>query len=124
MCWFSVSSVIMHELSVMSYLLDTVEAEAQQHAARKVLSINVVMGQRASMVDDSMLFYFDMLTPGTVAEGARLNLRRTEMRFHCERCASDYAPSGDDFCCPTCNTVGQVTDDGSELLIESMEIET
>lgn len=114
----------MHELSVMSYLLETVEEQAQLAGANKVLSINLVIGERASVFDDSLLFYFDLLTPGTLAEGARLHVRRTAMRFHCERCANDYERVGDDFRCPGCHTVGQVTDDGSELLIESIEVET
>lgn len=114
----------MHELSVMGYLLETVEEQAQLIGAKKVLAINLVLGERASIFDDSLLFYFDLLTPGTVAEGAQLHVRRTELRFHCDRCASDYARVGDDFRCPSCHTVGQVTDEGSELLIESMEVET
>jgi len=114
----------MHELSVMTYMLETVEAHAQRIGAKKVLAINLVIGERTSIIDDSILFYFDALTPGTVAEGAHLNVRRTRMQFHCAACDADYTPSGADFQCPRCQTVGQVTDDGSELLIESMEVET
>jgi hydrogenase nickel incorporation protein HypA/HybF len=114
----------MHELSVMNYLLEAVDQKAQSMGASKVLAINLVIGERAGIVDDSLLFYFDMLTPGTVVEGARLNVRRTEMRFHCEQCGRDYPRVGDDFRCPECQTVGQVTDDGSELLIESIMVET
>lgn len=114
----------MHELSVMAYLLETVEGRAQEIGATRVLAINLVVGERTSIVDDSLLYYFDMLTPGTLAEGAELNVRRTTMRFRCARCAADYRPTGIDFQCPRCDTVGEVTDDGSELLIESMEVET
>jgi hydrogenase nickel incorporation protein HypA/HybF len=113
----------MHELSVMSYLLETVQAEAAERGARKILAVNLVMGDRASVVDDSLLFYFDLLAPGTLAEGAQLNVRRTAMRFCCERCQADYSPRGADFACPSCGTVGRVTDDGSELLIESIELD-
>src|ERR1043165_2868073 len=114
----------MHELSVMSYLLETVEEKAREIGARRVLAINLVLGERASVIDDSLLFYFDYLTPGTLAEGARLNVRRTPMRFHCAGCAQDYSPVDDTFRCPTCGTVGRVTADGSELLIESIEVES
>lgn len=114
----------MHELSVMSYLLDAVETRARELEAKQVLAINVVMGDRSSFVDDSLLFYFDMLTPGTLAEGARLNVRRTPMVFYCALCDADYTPTGANFECPTCGVVGRVTDEGSELLIESIEIET
>jgi hydrogenase nickel incorporation protein HypA/HybF len=115
----------MHELSIMTYLLEAVEEQAQQLGASKVRSINLVMGERAGM-DDSLLFYFDLLTPGTLAEGAQLHIRRTTMRFHCEPCDSEYSPalSRGDFSCPRCGSVGRLTDDGSNLLIESIEIET
>ena len=114
----------MHELSIMSYMLEVVEEQAQAVGASKVLAINLVIGERSSIIDDSLLFYFDMLTPGTRAEGARINIRRTRMRFHCDPCDDDYSPTGADFRCPHCGTVGRVTADGSELLIESIEVET
>ncbi len=107
----------------MTYMLETVEAHARRIGAKKVLAINLVIGERTSIIDDSILFYFDALTPGTVAEGAQLNVRRTRMQFHCAACDADYTPSGADFQCPRCQIVGRVTDDGSELLIESMEVE-
>ncbi len=114
----------MHELSVMAYMLERVETHADRLGATKVVAVNLVVGERSSFVDDSLLFYFDLLTPGTRAEGARLNLRRTRMRCHCPRCDSDFHPTGVDFRCPQCATVGQVTDDGSEMLIESLEVAT
>ena len=114
----------MHELSVMSYMLDTIEQQAQQSGARKVLAINLVVGERASFVDASLLFYFDMLTPGRLSAGAKLNIHLTPMRFHCATCDDDYAPATGSFRCPECGAIGQVTSDGCELLIESMEIET
>lgn len=81
----------MHEFSFMTYLLDTVEEQASRLGGRKVIAINLALGERSG-IDDSLLFYFDQLTLGTLAEGARLNIRRTAMRFRCERCERDYAP--------------------------------
>lgn len=113
----------MHEVSVMTALLESVEAHAARIGAKKILAINLVIGERASIIDDSLLFAFDLLTPGTLAEGAALNVRRTQMRFRCAPCDEDYHRAGADFRCPRCGAVGRVTDEGSELLIESMEVE-
>jgi len=79
---------------------------------------------RVRNVDDSLRFYFEMLAPGTLVEGAALNLARTSLRFHCPQCEREYQPNGFDFLCPSCGTLGDVIDDGSDLLIESLEIET
>lgn len=115
----------MHEFSIMSYLLEAVEEQARQLKARRVLAINLVLGERAG-IDDSLLFYFDQMTPGTITEGAILNIRRTTMKFHCAACDVDYSPvpARADFACPTCGKVGQLVDDASELLIESIEIQS
>ena len=114
----------MHELSMMRQLLARVEEHAERLGARQVAAINLVVGERAGFVDDALLFAFELLTPGTVAEGARLNVRRPPMRFLCPRCRADYHPGGADFRCPRCGTVGQDSGEGSELLIESLEIAT
>ena len=113
----------MHELTVMSHLLDRVETHAERLNARKVVGINLVVGDRSSFVDDSLLFYFEMMTPGTVAEGAQLKVRRTRMRCFCSRCVTEYQPDGFGYACPTCGMVGEVTNEGTEFLIESLEIE-
>ena len=113
----------MHEFGVMTYLLSAVEEEAQALHATRVLAINLVIGDRASIVGDSLAFYFDMLTPGTVVEGAQLNIRRVPTRFYCSGCANTYEPAGADFRCPDCDGIGQMTDEGSEFLIESIVIQ-
>lgn len=113
----------MHEFSVMSYLLDTVETQAQALNAARVLAINLVIGDRSSIVDDSLMYYFDMMTPGTLVEGAQVNIRRVPTRFVCRTCGTTYQPRGEDFCCPTCGGFGEITDEGSEFLLESIVIE-
>ncbi len=114
----------MHEYSIMCYLLEAVEEQAKKSNATRVLAINLQVGERAG-IDDSLAFYFEQMTPDTIIEGARLNIRRTAMKFHCEKCDDDYqpSPSRGDFACPRCGEVGKLVSDGSELLIESIEIE-
>ncbi len=114
----------MHELSIMAYLLEAVEEKAHEMGARRVQAINLVVGQATGAVNDSLQFYFDMLTPDTLSQGARLNIRRTYMTFHCEGCHEEYTPEVGGFECPRCGLVGQLANDASELQIESIEIES
>ncbi|MEO5951860.1 MAG: hydrogenase maturation nickel metallochaperone HypA [Chloroflexia bacterium] len=113
----------MHELSIMSYLLDAVETKAKEMGASRVRAINLVVGERTGALDDSLLFYFDMLTPQTVVEGAKLNIRRTRMVFRCAECEEDYTPEVGGFDCGRCGVVGQMIYEASELLLESIEVE-
>ena len=112
----------MHEISVVTYLLETVEEQARQHGANRVLEVNLVIGERASIVDDSLFFYFDMLTPGTLAEGAKLITHRVPSQFSCLACGKTYI-AGDDFRCPHCGGLGHIDPQGSEFYIDTIEIE-
>lgn len=114
----------MHEMSIAAALLDTIEAHRVEHGAVRVLAVNLVVGERAGIVDDSLRFAFELLTEGTPVEGATLTLRRTALRFHCDGCQRDYEPAVFAFDCPGCGAVGRLVDDGSALLLESLEIET
>ena len=114
----------MHELSIASYLLEAVTDQAQQSGAQRVTAINLLVGERAGIVEDSLRFCFDLLAPDTIADGAMLNLQLLPMRFYCQPCAADYAPrTGNEFTCPRCGQYGNVVDDGAELVIESLEVQ-
>lgn len=114
----------MHEFAITAQLLEQVERAAQQQGASHVLAVNVIAGERAGIVLDSMQFYFDELARGTVAQGAQLAVEYTPLRFHCESCAQDYIPRGEHFECPRCKMVGQLADDGTALVIQSIQVET
>jgi len=114
----------MHELSIASYLVEAVAEQAQQVGADRVLAINLLVGDRAGIVDDSLRFSFELLAAETLVAGARLNIRRSPMRFRCDECNSEYIPHDGMFHCPDCASMGRVVDDGSTLLIESIEVET
>jgi hydrogenase nickel incorporation protein HypA/HybF len=113
----------MHEFSVATQLLEGLEAKARELGATRIVAINLVIGDRASIVDESFRFYLEALAPGTLAEGAQLNVRRVTTRFHCAICDTHYTPGGGHFHCPTCGATGHVTEEGSEFLVESIEIE-
>lgn len=111
-----------HELSITSHLLGMIEQEAANVSARRVVDINLVIGDRTDVVDDSLRFCFELLAADTVAEGARVHIRRSPSRFRCAR-DGDYTPTSHDFRCPRCQEVGTMTEAGSELLVESIEVE-
>jgi hydrogenase nickel incorporation protein HypA/HybF len=113
----------MHELSIATYLIEEVERQARQHGARRIHAINLVVGTRSGVVEDSLRFGFELLAAGSLVEGAQINTRLAPMRFECAACGDAYTPAETDFRCPRCGRLGALADDGSALLIESIEIE-
>jgi hydrogenase nickel incorporation protein HypA/HybF len=107
----------------MTQLLEMVQGEAARVGAQRVVDINLVIGDRTNVVDDSLLFCFELLAADTVAEGAQIHIRRTVTEFQCQRDGS-YTPADHDFRCPRCQEVGRMTERGSELVVESIEVET
>ncbi len=109
----------MHELPVTEEILSI----AAKHAdGRRVLAIHLVIGELTSFIDDAIQFYFDLLAPGTVAEGAKLHFRRVPVRFRCRACETHFAPANHDWHCPACGALGGEVVAGKEFFVESIEV--
>ena len=62
----------MHELPITKGILSIALETSQNHGSRRVTAIDIVIGQLSSIVDDSIQFYFDALSEGTLTEDAQL----------------------------------------------------
>lgn len=113
----------MHELSITQHVLKIVEEHAQKAGAKRVTVIHLVIGQLTGFVDDSIQFYFDLLSPGTLAAGARLDIQRIPAQLRCRACGQEFALVDKRWACPHCSAVGGEVVRGREFLIQSIEIE-
>ncbi|HEX2908914.1 MAG TPA: hydrogenase maturation nickel metallochaperone HypA [Phototrophicaceae bacterium] len=110
----------MHELPVTQSVLEI----ALNHAAsaRRITDIYLVVGQLASFVDDSIQFFWDMISEDTIAQGAQLHFRREPAVMQCYDCGHRYYLGGD-FSCPNCSSDMVAVESGEEFYIESIEVE-
>ncbi len=83
----------MHELPVTQSLLEIALRHAEQSNAKRITDLHIVMGELATMVDDSIQFYWDMIAEGTIAEGAKLHFRRVPAELQCMACFTKYNPT-------------------------------
>ena len=116
----------MHELPVTQSLLDLVVQRAAEVGAARVTDIYVEIGELSSYVDDSVSFYWDIISQGSVAEGARLHFERIAMELECARCATRFAPDGKSFDCPRCGSheVGVTRGDVFQMVALDIEKST
>ena len=112
----------MHELSITQNVLNIVVEHAQRAEAQKVTAINLVIGELTGFVDDSIQIYFDMLSPETIAAGAKLVIRRVPAQIRCRACGEVFALQGQKWVCPKCSAVGGEILRGREFLVESIEV--
>jgi hydrogenase nickel incorporation protein HypA/HybF len=113
----------MHELSVTESLLKISVEHAEKADARRVTDLHIVIGDLASMVDDSIQFYWDIIARGTIAEQATLHFRRVPAELQCNTCGESYRPTDRELVCPACHGIGAKIVAGEEFFLESIDVE-
>jgi hydrogenase nickel incorporation protein HypA/HybF len=114
----------MHELPVTQSILDIVIEVARTNQATRVRDVYLVIGDLTSIVDDSVQFYFDLLSQDTLAEGATLHFRREPAQATCQDCSHQFAvrppllPQ-----CPQCGSFRLRVEGGREFYVESIEVD-
>ena len=112
----------MHELFVTEALLDLALRHAQAAQAGQITNVHVVVGQLSSVVDDSVQFYWDLISAGTLAAGALLHFRRVPALFRCSDCRHEYAPGAEVLACPACGSLRVSLVAGDELYLEALDV--
>jgi hydrogenase nickel incorporation protein HypA/HybF len=113
----------MHEYSVTEGLLKLVLDEAQKAGASRITEIKLVIGDLSTILDESVQMYFDIMSEGTIAHGAKLIFRRIPAQFRCKDCGIEYIKPKTGYDCPACGGLGMPTGVGREFYVESMDVE-
>jgi hydrogenase nickel incorporation protein HypA/HybF len=113
----------MHEYAVTKSLINISVEEAGKAGANKITEIKLVIGDLSTIMDESVQMYFDIISEGTIAHGAKLIFRRVPAEFECKACGARYNKPSKGFDCPECGSSGFPTGKGKEFYIESMEVE-
>lgn len=113
----------LHELAVTQSILNIALENARKFDAEHIIGINLVVGQMASLVDDSIQFYWDILSEGTIAVGAKLNIKRIPMEMRCFDCGHVFYPGSETFDCPACKSIRVQVFQGDEMHVESIDVE-
>ena len=113
----------MHELSVTESLLKIAVQHAEKAKAKRVTDLHIVIGDLASMVDDSIQFYWEIIAQDTIAGQAQLHFRRVPAELQCLTCSEKYHPSDRELACPKCNGINTKIIAGEEFQLESIDVE-
>ncbi len=113
----------MHELGVTQSLLDIALHHGRQAGAVRINELNLVVGELSSIVDDSVQFYWDMLSQGTIAQGARLNFKRVPAELRCHDCDHHFPLNRQEYVCPNCGSGNLTVAGGEEFFLESIDVD-
>jgi len=113
----------MHEYSIVQEIMQIVLAEAEKARARKVLKVDLKIGDLAGVLPDSLHFCFELLSKSTIAENAVLSIEKVPIRAHCDQCEKDFLVEDNQYRCPECKNSKIELISGRELQIDRLEIE-
>ncbi len=111
----------MHEVGIMASALDAIRQQAAMHGAVRVSRIVLRVGTLAGVDQEALRFAYDALTPGTLAEGATLEIETVTARAHCAACGDDFAAGSPILQCPRCGAYSGDIRTGRELGIARLE---
>ncbi|MCR5203145.1 MAG: hydrogenase maturation nickel metallochaperone HypA [Lachnospiraceae bacterium] len=113
----------MHELSVTTGLVNMVTEEGKKAGATKVTKVNLVIGKCSCLVPQILTDYFALLSEGTVAEGAEVNIKRLPGKVTCNDCHATSEIPDFRVVCPVCKSRNTTLIQGKEFYLDSLEIE-
>jgi hydrogenase nickel incorporation protein HypA/HybF len=110
----------MHELSIADAIVRIACAHAGE---RRVTKVEVKVGHLRQVVPDSLAFAFSLVTEGTRAEGAELELEVVPAAGVCRACGAESELPGFPLACGACGGLDLELIRGEELLVDSLELE-
>ena len=116
-------NIFMHELPVTKHIIDIAEQHCRDNGGSRVLTVNLVVGEYSGYVGESIQTYFDIITEGTLCEGAVCNVEHVSPKLKCNKCGKLFTKQLLTFDCPYCDGQGEATDIGKEFYIRDIEIE-
>ncbi|RDB64658.1 hydrogenase nickel incorporation protein HypA [Gordonibacter sp. 28C] len=116
----------MHELGIMTGVLDAVETSAKQAGADKVLKVSLSVGEMTEAIEDALRFAFEALTEQgeyALCAGAELDITMVRPRSRCLECGAEYEHDRFHMLCPECESFATELIAGREMQIDSIEVD-
>lgn len=112
----------MHEVSLMEQTLALAVQAARDAGASRIHQIRLRIGRLAGVEPEALGLAFQIVTEGTIAEGAGLEVESVPIHCYCSDCGQGFDPSDMVFACPTCGRCSSDIRTGQELELASLEI--
>lgn len=110
----------MHEISVCCAVAETVRRHA---SGRRVVAVNVEIGQLRQIVPETMTFCWGHVVDGTELQGARLVVDYIPMRVTCRSCGTSAEMTRPVLVCEGCGGADVTVLGGDEFAIVSIDVD-
>jgi len=111
----------MHETSIIEGAMKIVLAKAEEHKISKVNTITAKVGELSGVLPEALVFAFEFISKGTIAEGAEFKIDAVKASAKCRTCDLIFEIDHFNKRCPMCNEFCGNIITGHELYIDTME---
>ncbi len=123
----------MHEVATSQSLADAVLREAKNRNATRVLRVELEIGELSFLEPEQVGFWVELNLQGTIAEGAKLDIKLVEPVISCQECGYSggiqvtedpaYHFMLPTFQCPRCGSSQLKVERGRECTLRRIELE-
>jgi hydrogenase nickel incorporation protein HypA/HybF len=112
----------MHEVGIMQEGVRMAVETARARQAGRITRLTLRVGAMSGVVPEALQFAFEMVSLGTIAEGAALDILTVPAACWCAACAEEF--QCEDFLneCPRCHALSGELRRGRELDLASVEV--
>jgi hydrogenase nickel incorporation protein HypA/HybF len=111
----------MHEFSIADGIITTVSGQVKP--GQKVTKVFVTVGPLSGVSADSLVFCFTELAAQAGLGTPELVVNKAPARLRCNKCDNEYDAQTFYVLCPKCGALDRAVLSGSELTLDSMEVE-
>lgn len=114
----------MHELGIMTGVMDAVTKSAHDAGADKVLKVTLSVGEMTECIQDALEFAFEALTEDDpFVRDAELTINIIKPKSRCLECGAEFEHDRFHMFCPECDSFATELLAGRELQIDSIEVD-
>jgi hydrogenase nickel incorporation protein HypA/HybF len=120
----------MHEFSISSEIVRNVLDTAEKNNGKKVLSVQLEIGELTLLNIEQVTFWIHELFKGSIAEGAKVKVKMIKARIYCKDCGYTggiISDQKDPFRhlalqnCPQCNSFQIKVGKGRECVLRKIQ---
>lgn len=101
----------------------TASGKQKSSMRRRYVSSGCASDSSTGLVPDCIQIYLDMLSEGTIAEGAHIEAEFLPVKVRCRDCGRDGEITPHHLACPHCGSLRLQILSGKEFYIKSMEVD-
>lgn len=114
----------MHELGIMTGVMDAVTKSAHDAGADKVLKVTLSVGEMTECIQDALEFAFEaLIEDDPFVRDAELTINMIKPKSRCLECGAEFEHDRFHMFCPECDSFATELLAGRELQIDSIEVD-